>query len=438
MTVQVLLRLGRRVAGVGASSIAQAIQSATSLLVLMLAARLLGIETLGLFSILYGALILAAAITSGFVGDSLTVLDRHDAHIQAGLRAWFMILAVGTGVAGLGLTLLGTQLGIAGAICYALASMAYIAEDLIRRSHMAIMNFGRLIVVDLVVLLTTGVVVGSAYLLGHVSVETFLIAIALGQLAGTVYGWIKLPPSEKVKPKRPAYFKDVAAFGSWRSAMQGLRPAQLTLVRIIVTVVISLTAAGQLEAARIYAAPAMLIVTGTNAYLFSDLARRTGVPMREQLRHTDSVVWKLVLATVGVAVIGLLLLPWGGPMLTGIVPSASAVTGWLAYSTAIAVSTPYGLLAAVREKAQPVFLVRFLDSILSLLLVSVVVVTTGDYQLVPWAAAVGAVAGGYAIRRWVVGAVITREETKQHGADFVVGTRDHINAELKRKEQDHS
>src|SRR5699024_1591673 len=62
-----------RAAGVASSSVAQAIQSLTSMVVLMLAAKLLGLEALGLFSILYGALILAAAITSGFVGDTLMV-----------------------------------------------------------------------------------------------------------------------------------------------------------------------------------------------------------------------------------------------------------------------------------------------------------------------------------------------------------------------------
>lgn len=436
--MQTLNRMMRKLAGVGSSSIAQAIQSLSSMVVLMLAAKLLGIEALGLFSILYGALVLAAAITSGFIGDTLMVLDRHNPHIQAGLRTWFVTLALLIGVVGFGLTLAATQLGVIGAFCYALASIAYVAEDLVRRCHMAVMNFGRLVVVDLVVLVSTALTLGIGFLLNSLTLEIFLLAIFLGQLTGAIYGWVNLPASEKVRPARPAELKAVAAFGAWRSALQGLRPSQLTLMRVLVTVIVGLTAAGQMEAARIYAAPAMLLVTGTCSYLFADLARRSDLSMREQLRRTDAVVWKLFTATIICAAIGLVLLPWGGPLLTGIIPSALAVTGWLAYASAVAVSTPYGLLAAVREKARPVFLVRFLDSVLSLLLVLLVLVTTGDYFLVPWAAAVGALTGGLSIRRWVVGNIIIKEENEEHHAEAWGGDLGQTGVRLARKEADQS
>lgn len=415
-------KLFKRVAGVGSSSVAQAIQSLTSMVVLMLAARLLGIEALGLFSILYGALILAAAITSGFVGDSLMVLNRHDPGIQAGLRLWFTILALLLGATACALSWAGTQLGWLGAVLYGLAAIAYVSEELIRRSHMAVMNFGRLILVDLVVLCSTVAVLVGFAVAGHLSIEAFMLAILCGQCAGTVYGWMKLPASEKVPPQRPAQIRVVAAFGVWRSALQGLRPAQLTAMRILVTALAGLAAAGQMEAARIYAAPAMLLVTGTCSYLFASLARRNDLSLKAQLRNTDAVVLKLFLATVGCAAIGLLLLPWGGPLLTGLVPSGIAVTGWLAYASAVAVSTPYGLLAAVREQARPVFVIRLLDSILSLVLVAVVLLTTGGYQLVPWAAAVGATIGGFSIRRWVATDGMRPAKAQRSGARHV---RDH-------------
>lgn len=416
--MRMLRGLLHRLLGVGSSSVAQAIQSLTSMVVLMLAARLLGIETLGLFSILYGALILAAAITSGFIGDTLMVLNRHDPHIQAALRAWFALLTVALGVAAFGLSLLGTGFGPGAAACYALAAMAYVFEDLMRRSHMAVMNFARVIVIDLVVLGTTGSVLLACFLLQRMSIEVFLLAILAGQLAGALYGWRILPATEKVIPARPARMRAVAGYGVWRSALQGLRPAQLTGTRVLVTVLVTLAAAGQLEAARIYSAPAMLLVTGTCAYFFADLARRADQPISRQLRTTDAVVLKLFAATVACTVIGLALLPWGGPLLTGIVPSAPAVAGWLAYSSAVAFSTPYGLLAAVREKARPVFLLRFMDSVLSLGLVALVLWLTGDYQLVPWASAAGALIGGLSIRKWVLGAIISTEkelEGAEHG-----------------------
>lgn len=405
-----LTSLLSRMAGVASSSMAQAIQSLTSMVVLMLAAKLLGIEALGLFSILYGALILAAAITSGFVGDSLMVLDRHDPRVQAGLRFWLVVLALGLGSIAALLSWAGTELGWLGALLYGLVAVAYVAEELIRRSYMAIMGFGRLIVVDLVVLGTTAAVLLGVGIFGTLSLEVFMLAILCGQCAGTIYGWVRLPRSEKVSARRPAQIKAVAQFGIWRSAVQGLRPAQLTAMRILVTAMIGLVAAGEMEAARIYAAPAMLLVTGTCAYLFASLARRRDVEPVQQLRNTDLVVLKLFLATIGCAVIGLTLLPWGGPLLTGVVPSGIAVTGWLAYASTVAVSTPYGLLAAVFEKARPVFVIRFLDSILSVIMVTVVVALTADYRIVPWAAALGSLIGGLTIRQWLVGVAASQDK----------------------------
>lgn len=68
-------------------------------------------------------------------------------------------------------------------------------------------------------------------------------------------------------------------------------------MRVLVTALIGLAAAGSLEAARLYAAPAMLLVTGTCAYLFALLARDRDAGPRRQLKNTDSVVLKLLLAT---------------------------------------------------------------------------------------------------------------------------------------------
>ncbi|WP_159611329.1 hypothetical protein [Glutamicibacter sp. JC586] len=403
-------RLIGRVTQVASSSVAQAIQSLSSMIVLMLAAKLLGIEALGLFSILYGALILAAAITTGFVGDTLMVLDRHDPNIQAGLRFWFVLLSLGLGIVAVLISWAQTELSIVGATIYGLVAIAYVAEELTRRSYMAILDFPRLIVVDLVVLVTTSSILLGMALVQTLTIEIFLVAVLGGQVVGTLYGWLRLPRSEKVSAQRPARIKMVADFGIWRSALQGLRPAQLTVTRFLVIALIGLVAAGQLEAARLYAAPAMLVVSGTCSFLFASLARQRDQAPLQQLHQTDRSVLKLFLATLGCAVIGMSLLPWGGPLLTGMIPSALAVTGWLAYASAVAVSTPYGLLAAVYEKARTVFVIRLADSILSVLLVLLVLSLTDDYRLVPWAAALGAVAGGLTVRRWLIHEIRTEEK----------------------------
>ncbi|MGP9489756.1 hypothetical protein ACT3R5_14450 [Glutamicibacter sp. AOP5-A2-7] len=395
-----------RLRGVGTATIAQATQSAAAFTVTMLAARLLGLEALGLFSILYGAFILATGIVSGFVGDSMMVLDRFSSPIRAALVGWFAVLTVLVGAAGFGFSLTGTEFTVGAAALYALASVSYVTEDLVRRNHMATLTFGRIVIMDLAVLCCTAAVILGTYWLGTIRIESFLIAIITGQIAGLLVGWFTLPDAERQRASGPAAWREVANYGSWRAALQGLRPGQLTLTRLLVVAVISMTAAGSLEAARIYAAPAMLLVSGVCSYLFASMARNVSDNFGQQLRVTDQAVTRLVLTTVACTVIGLLLLPWGGPLITGHELSGIAVSGWLIYSMAVAMATPYGLLASVLEKARAVFVVRLLDSLLSLVLVAAVVLVTGDYRWVPWAAALGALAGGYAIRRWVLGALV--------------------------------
>lgn len=407
-----LLRLANRFSGVGTASIAQGTQSITTLIVSVLAARVLGIEALGLFSILYGSFVLAAGITTGFVGDSMMVLDRYNRPIRAGLVAWFIALALLIGSVGFLVCWLGGVMPAAGALAFALAAISYISEDLVRRCHMAILGFARIILMDLAVLVVTCTVIATVILTGRASIETFLISIVCGQVAGMLLGWFLLPATERGGVSGPIAWRPVAVYGFWRAALQGLRPGQLTLIRFIVIGMISLAAAGSLEAARIYASPAMLLVTGTCSYLFAHMARGNGTNIAKQLRDTDSAVMRLVGATVFCTVVGLLLLPWGGPLITGILPSGLAVSGWLFYAMAIAVSTPYGLLAAVRDKARAVFIVRVLDCSLSLGLVIGVVLIFKNYDWVPWAAALGALAGGYSIRRFVVGALVRDEQEK--------------------------
>ena len=64
------------------------------------AARLLGAGGLAVFSLVYGALVLVTAVCSGMVGDSLTVLDRHDRGVRAGLHVWTALVSAAAGLAG--------------------------------------------------------------------------------------------------------------------------------------------------------------------------------------------------------------------------------------------------------------------------------------------------------------------------------------------------
>ena len=61
----------------------------------VLALRLMGVEGLAKYALLFGIVVIATAVVTGLVGDSLTVLDRSDPSVRAGLRSWgFLACAV--------------------------------------------------------------------------------------------------------------------------------------------------------------------------------------------------------------------------------------------------------------------------------------------------------------------------------------------------------
>src|SRR3954468_20877166 len=78
----------------------QVTQAAAGLVLSVAAARFLGAAGLATFSLIYGAIVLVTAVSSGMVGDSLTVLDRHEPRVRAGLHVWAVVVSVGAGVVG--------------------------------------------------------------------------------------------------------------------------------------------------------------------------------------------------------------------------------------------------------------------------------------------------------------------------------------------------
>ena len=65
--------------------VSQIIVAGTSLLIALLVLRELGTAGLGTFSLLFGVLITVNSVQTGWIGDSLTVLDRFDPGIRRAL-----------------------------------------------------------------------------------------------------------------------------------------------------------------------------------------------------------------------------------------------------------------------------------------------------------------------------------------------------------------
>lgn len=411
--------ISRRISGSLAGALwalaAQGSQAVGSFLLMAFAARTLEIEDLGKLGVLYGVLVLCAATTSGFVGDSLTVLDRTDKRLRAGMQLWLLTLSCACGVLVPAVSFtIGFVSGME-ALLLGLAVAAYLVEDVLRRLLMAHLGFARIVVMDLSATCVALSIVWLQNVNGHPSLTGYLAAIACGQSAGIVVGAALVPrPDRYLVRFRGADWKAVAAYGSWRAAQQMLRPGLMTAMRLALMILVTLAATGQLEIARIYAAPAMLFVGGISSYLFAAYAKNRASTVAALLAQADRALLIVLGITATGAAVALWALPVAGPLATGQTPDFLAVAGWLAYAASVAIVSPYGALAAIKGSAKRVFALRLADTLVSLACVVLILHLTGDFALAPWAAALGSALGGTAIRLLLLVPLKRDEMQKAH------------------------
>lgn len=382
---------------------AQCSQALGSLVLQVIAAHLLGAKGLGIFAVLYGVLIMATAVCTGFVGDSLTVLDRARRDIRAALQNWLLVLSAAGAVVAFAIAAVGGFLKPTGALVFAAATAVFLIEDALRRMLMANLRFWRIVVIDLVSLAGSVATLVIAALTGYqIGLGMLMLSLFIGQSAAIGVAVLLLPAGERwLAPLRPAAFGAVAGYGSWRAAQQFLRPGMLTAMRLLVVGVVGLSAMGALEAARIYTAPMLLVVSGASSFLFASYAASSARQSPALLRRADRGVLALFGATIAMSAVAVALMGVVGPLLTGgsIPLTVTAVLGWCAYAVSVAAVTPYGALAAVRKRQAAVLGLRVADSILSLAAVTALLLAGGDPAYVPLALAGCSLAGGIAIRQ---------------------------------------
>ena len=383
----------------GAAAVAaQGSQSIGSLVLQVLAARGLGAEGLGKFGLLYGTLVVATAIATGFVGDSMTVLDRSRAPIRAALQGWLGLIAVGCALLAVAISWGTGFVERTTALAFGAATLVFLLEDAVRRLLMANLKFWRIVAVDLASLLGALVVLVAV---PGISLTELFVALTVGQLLAAAVGIVVLPAHERwLAAPLPADFGAVAHYGWYRGLQQAVRPTLLSLVRWTVIAIVGLAAAGELEAARVYAAPALLAVAGVNSFLFANYAKEATKPMSRALREADRGVLLLVAIIAVLSVIAVVAMPVLAPLLVGDGFSLStvAVAGWLAYTVSVAAVSPYGALAAVRGHQGAVLLIRILDSLVSLAVVAALVWVLRSAEWVPVGLTLGSLAGGLALR----------------------------------------
>ena len=384
--------VGRRASGAIVSTF---VNAGGSLLLQVLAARTLGVAGYGAFALFVGILVLVTAVQTSWVGDSLTVLDRFDPRIRGGLvasQAAFASAGFAVAVAcalALGLTDAG------GALLFGVMVSLWLVEEVGRRLLMARLEFWKLVLNDAVYVGSTLLALAVLWAGGHLTLNTFVLAMAVGATAAVLVAGLQLPRQELslVRPSWAA-LREVGNFAVWRSAQAGIRPLSLLTMRITVVAVASRAALGQLEAARLLVAPVLAFTGGAGAFLlpmYSDderwARRRHSVPVR----HAAML---LVAATVAY---GMVTVAFSGPMarlLTAgtITIDELAVVGWVLFAAAFAAGLPLAHAAVARRQSRQVFLIRALDSLVGLGLV-IPLVVYGSPSAAPWGIAAGMVVG---------------------------------------------
>lgn len=392
-------------AAVGALA-GQGTLAAGSFVLQVVAARTLGPEDFGVFALLFGAIVMATAVSTGLVGDSLTVLDRHDPVVRWALArcgAWAVAV-----VAVAGPVLAGPVAGLSlvEAVAFGAAAAAFVAADLGRRLLMAALRFWRLVLVDGLGLVAALAVLVTASAAGRLTLGAVLLAVAAGQTTACGVALTCVPADERSRPRRaPGGVRTVAGFGVWRALQQFVRPTTLNLSRWLVLVAAGAVAVGQLEASRLLVAPAMLLVQGLGSYLFASYAADRAAQPAALLARADRAAVVMLGGSLLVTGVVVVALPLVAPLLGADYRlPLGAVLGWGCYAGSCAAVLPYGSLAAVRGRQVAVLGIRVADAGLGLAAVVALVLVLGvTPDATPWLLAGGSFVGGALCRRLLRG-----------------------------------
>ncbi len=375
--------------------VSQGIVASSSLVLSIVALRALGAGGLGAFSLLFGILTTLNAVQSGWIGDSLTVLDRFDPGYR---RALFQSQGVAIVLVGIVSTILANLVGGVDddtALLFGLASVMWILEETLRRILIARREFWKLAAND------GAFAAGSLGLLAVVAVsgaqftlQTLVASLLAGAVVAFGVGVIQLPSVELTRGiVARSRLRELASFAVWRAVQIGLRPGTQSLVRAIVAAAVSLEAVGQLEAARLLLAPVLTVINGAGVYLLPTYANQ----VKRRVPFSPNVV-------VAMGVVGGLAMLYGASAmllrshLVGVLTDGStavsvvAIASWTLYSAGFGAGIPVGSAVVAQGRSRLAFNYRVIDAVVGVALAGIFVIA-GWVSIVPAGLAVGAFVG---------------------------------------------
>jgi O-antigen/teichoic acid export membrane protein len=358
---------------------AQFTQALTSLALGLIAVRVLDATGFGRYSLIISTLLVMTGLSTGLIGDSLTVLDRHQRQVRYALQvtalatATACALLVAVGGIGFGWFPAGT------APVVALAVLSFLLEDVLRRALMANSRFVAVLVVDLTYAVAAGVILLSAWQMDQLGLIGIFLAMTVGQCLAGVVAVVLLPRSDRYLARRGSGgLQPVLAFGGWRAAQGVIGPVRLWAARMLVAAAVGLAAVGTLEANRILVAPVMLAVQGLGSAMLVSYSRTFRASPTTLARTADRDALVLVAGSLAAVAAILLSAPLLGRVLLGSTELVNrpAIFGWGLVAVGIAAALPFTNVTSIAGAPHSVVGIRMIDLTLSLLGVSALLMLT--------------------------------------------------------------
>jgi O-antigen/teichoic acid export membrane protein len=384
-----------------AAIVSQGIVAGSSVVLQLVVARSQGDEQLGQLALLLGVLITLNAVQSGWVGDSLTVLDRHEPRLRTALQRSLLVALVMVGAVALGVSQLVDGLTMRTGVIFAVVMVLWALEETGRRILIARREFWPLALND------TAYAVGAlGWLIGWViagraaTIDLVLVSMGVGAVVAIIVAVVQLPREElRLARGSESAMREVASFAFWRSLQVGLRPGALAITRFAVAAAASTAAVGQLEAARIVMAPVLTLMGGIGVYLLPTYTQaiQAGRAPRPPI---VPMMGLLALIPLGYAALVVVV---EGPLVDLLTDgkftvTTAAIICWALYAGAFGAGIPPAHAVTATGRSRQAFGIRALDNGIGVV-AAVAIAWAGAVSWVPLGLAAGGVVGALVLLR---------------------------------------